>query len=232
MRLDKYVSSVTDYSRAEVKRLLQNGSITVNDSATKNAALQLNTEKDMICLFDEPLRAPAPRYFMLNKPVDTICATEDSMHPTVIDLLDEPNSHQLHVAGRLDKDTTGLVLLTDDGQWSHQITSPNKQCVKTYRAELAEAFTDSAKQALEEGVLLHSEKKLTRPATVNVINVNCVELSIVEGKYHQVKRMLAAVGNHVNQLHRQQIGTIELDASLDLGQYRRLTTEEVASVLA
>jgi len=230
MRLDKYVSSVTDYSRAEVKRLLQNGSITVNGSATKNAAQQLDAQKDIICLFDEPLRAPAPRYFMLNKPVDTICATEDSMHPTVIDLLDEPNSHQLHVAGRLDKDTTGLLLLTDDGQWSHQITSPNKHCSKTYRAELAESFTDSAKQALEEGVLLHNEKKPTRPATVNVINECCIELSIVEGKYHQVKRMLAAVGNHVNQLHRQQIGSIVLDPSLDVGEYRLLTLEEVSTV--
>jgi 16S rRNA pseudouridine516 synthase len=232
MRLDKYVSSVTDYSRAEVKRLLQNGSITVNGSATKNAAQQLDTQKDIICLFDDPLRAPAPRYFMLNKPVDTICATEDSMHPTVIDLLDEPNSHQLHVAGRLDKDTTGLVLLTDDGQWSHQITSPNKHCSKTYRAELAETFTDSAKQALEEGVLLHNEKKPTRPATVNIINERCIELSIVEGKYHQVKRMLAAVGNHVNQLHRQQIGSIALDPSLDVGEYRLLTPEEVSTVSA
>ena len=230
MRLDKYVSSVTDYSRAEVKRLLQNGSITVNGSATKNAAQQLDAQKDIICLFDEPLRAPAPRYFMLNKPVDTICATEDSMHPTVIDLLDEPNSHQLHVAGRLDKDTTGLLLLTDDGQWSHQITSPNKHCSKTYRAELAESFTDSAKQALEEGVLLHNEKKPTRPATVNIINERCIELSIAEGKYHQVKRMLAAVGNHVNQLHRQQIGSIVLDPSLDVGEYRLLTLEEVSTV--
>ncbi|MFT6102795.1 MAG: 16S rRNA pseudouridine516 synthase [Granulosicoccus sp.] len=232
MRLDKYVSSVTDYSRAEVKRLLQNGSITVNGSATKNSAQQLDTQKDIICLFDDPLRAPAPRYFMLNKPVDTICATEDSMHPTVIDLLNEPNSHQLHVAGRLDKDTTGLVLLTDDGQWSHQITSPNKHCSKTYRAELAEIFTDSAKQALEEGVLLHNEKKPTRPATVNIINERCIELSIVEGKYHQVKRMLAAVGNHVNQLHRQQIGSIALDPSLDVGEYRLLTPEEVSTVSA
>jgi 16S rRNA pseudouridine516 synthase len=231
MRLDKYVSSVTDYSRAEVKRLLQNGSITVNGSATKNAAQKLDTLNDIICLFEEPLRAPAPRYFMLNKPMETVCATEDSMHPTVIDLLDEPNSHQLHVAGRLDKDTTGLVLLTDDGQWSHQITSPNKHCVKTYHAELTEAFTDTAKQALEEGVQLHNEKKPTRPATVNVINERSIELSIVEGKYHQVKRMLAAVGNHVKQLHRQQIGNIALDSSLDLGEYRLLTSEEVASVL-
>jgi 16S rRNA pseudouridine516 synthase len=231
MRLDKYVSSVTDYSRAEVKRLLQNSSITVNGSATKNAAQQLNAEKDIICLFDEPLHAPAPRYFMLNKPIDTICATEDSMHPTVIDLLDEPNTHQLHIAGRLDKDTTGLVLLTDDGQWSHQITSPNKLCIKTYRIELDEAFTDSAKQALEEGVLLHNEKKPTRPATVKVISEYCIELSIVEGKYHQVKRMLAAVGNHVKQLHRQQIGSIQLDASLALGEYRVLTADECEQVI-
>ena len=230
MRLDKYVSSVTDYSRAEVKRLLKNGSITVNEISTKNAALQLDTQKDIICLFDEPLSAPAPRYFMLNKPIDTICATEDSMHPTVIDLLHEPNTQQLHIAGRLDKDTTGLVLITDDGQWSHQITSPNKHCIKTYHVELEEAFTETAKKALEEGVLLHNEKKPTLPATVKIINERCIELSIVEGKYHQVKRMLAAVGNHVKQLHRQQIGTIQLDESLALGEYRVLTTDECEQV--
>jgi 16S rRNA pseudouridine516 synthase len=231
MRLDKYVSSVTDYSRAEVKRLLKNGSITVNEVSTKNAALQLDTQKDIICLFDEPLSAPAPRYFMLNKPIDTICATEDSMHPTVIDLLDEPNTQQLHIAGRLDKDTTGLVLITDDGQWSHQITSPHKHCLKTYRVELEETFTENAKKALEEGVLLHNEKKPTRPATVNVINEHCIELAISEGKYHQVKRMLAAVGNHVKQLHRQQIGHIQLDSSLALGEYRALTTDEREQII-
>jgi 16S rRNA pseudouridine516 synthase len=231
MRLDKYVSSVTDYSRAEVKRLLKNGSITVNEVATKNSALQLETQSDIICLFGDPLSAPAPRYFMLNKPLDTICATEDSMHPTVIDLLDEPNSQQLHIAGRLDKDTTGLVLITDDGQWSHQITSPSKHCIKIYRAELDEAFTETAKQALEEGVLLHNEKKPTRPATIKIINDHCIELSIVEGKYHQVKRMLAAVGNHVKALHRQQIGAIPLDESLALGEYRALTTDEYEQVI-
>ena len=231
MRLDKYVSSVTDYSRADVKRLLKNGNITVNDVATKNSAQQLDIQHDTVCLFGNPLKAPALRYFMLNKPMDTICATEDSIHPTVIDLLDEPNTQQLHIAGRLDKDTTGLVLITDDGQWSHQITSPNKQCNKTYRVELEETLTATAKQILEEGVLLHNEKKPTRPATVDVINEYCIELTIAEGKYHQVKRMLAAVGNHVKQLHRQQIGGIPLDDSLALGEYRALTTDECESII-
>lgn len=231
MRLDKYVSSVTDYSRAEVKRLLKNGNLTVNDQPTKNSALQIDTQKDLVHLFGDILSAPTSRYFMLNKPIDTICATEDSMHPTVIDLLDEPNTHQLHIAGRLDKDTTGLVLITDDGQWSHKITSPNKHCLKTYRVWLAEPLSAVAKHQLEEGVLLHNEKKPTRPATVTLLDDKVIELGIEEGKYHQIKRMLAAVGNHVEKLHRQQISSLLLDPNLEFGEYRALTDDEIKQSL-
>lgn len=230
VRLDKYVSSVSDYSRAEVKRLLKQSHIRVNGEATKNPALHVCSATDIITLYDEPLAPLAPRYFMLNKPQQTICATEDSMHPTVIDLMDEPNSEQLHIAGRLDKDTTGLVLITDDGQWSHRITSPNRHCVKTYKVSISEPLSNKAKEQLTQGVQLHNEDKPTRPATVVTITPTCIELSISEGKYHQVKRMFAAVGNHVEQLHRVSIGDITLDTTLNEGEYRALTTEEVMTV--
>ena len=132
MRLDKYISSVTDFSRAEVKRLIKRGDIDINHITANNPAAHIK-DGDQVCLLGETLSSLAPRYFMLHKPVDTICATEDSQHPTVIDLiLDTPKAHQLQIAGRLDKDTTGLVLLTDDGQWNHRVTSPKRECFKTY----------------------------------------------------------------------------------------------------
>lgn len=230
IRLDKYVSSVSDYSRADVKRLLKQAHILVNGETTKNPALPICHKTDTVTLYGERLAELAPRYFMLNKPEATICATQDNAHPTVIDLLDEPNSQLLHIAGRLDKNTTGLVLITDDGQWSHRITSPNSQCIKTYRVHLSEPLSDASKAQLCDGVLLRNEDKPTRPAAIISINSHCIELSISEGKYHQVKRMLAAVGNHVEQLHRLRIGHITLDTSLAAGEYRPLTTEEIQAV--
>ncbi|MGS2716543.1 16S rRNA pseudouridine(516) synthase RsuA [Eionea flava] len=230
VRLDKYVASVSDYSRTEVKRLLKQSHIRVNGETTKDPAQHVCSATDTVTLYDEPLALLAPRYFMLNKPQQTICATEDSMHPTVIDLINEPNSEQLHIAGRLDKDTTGLVLITDDGQWSHRITSPNHDCIKTYRVSISESLSDTAKKQLAQGVQLHNEDKPTRPATVITIDTTTIKLSISEGKYHQVKRMLAAVGNHVEQLHRISIGDITLDTELEEGEYRALTKEEVMTV--
>jgi 16S rRNA pseudouridine516 synthase len=230
MRLDKYIASVTDYSRTEVKRLLKQGEITINDCIVSNPAQHIKETQDIVCLDGNVLTQLAPRYFMLNKPKNTVCATEDSEHPTVIDLLNEPNSHQLQIAGRLDKDTTGLVLITDNGQWNHQITAPNKQHFKTYRVTLAEALSDHAIQQLIQGILLKNEKRPTLPAKIVLINDTQIELSIQEGKYHQIKRMMAAVGGHVVELHRQQIAHIILDSSLALGEYRPLTLTEIALV--
>lgn len=228
MRLDKYIAAITDYSRNEVKRLLKQGEIHINGQVSNNPAQHIDEHTDSIALFGELLGQLRPRYFMLNKPQGTVCATEDSEHPTVMDLLDEPNIEKLHIAGRLDKGTTGLVLITDDGQWSHHITSPKRQCFKTYLVALAFPLTDEAIQELETGVMLRNETKPTLPAKVVRIDENTIQLSIQQGKYHQVKRMLAAVGNHVDALHRQQIGVIILDNELALGEYRPLTDEEIA----
>lgn len=227
MRLDKYITSTTDYSRSEVKKLIKRGDVFINETIAKDASQKIDLENDVVYLDGEPLSTPQARYFMLYKPEDTVCATEDSEHPTVIDLLEEANSHLLHIAGRLDKDTTGLVLITDDGQWSHRVTSPNSGCHKTYRVHLAEAITDKAIQQLENGVQLHHEKRPTLPAKVEVIDPTTIHLTIQEGKYHQIKRMLAAVSNKVEALHRFQIGHLILDSELELGEYRPLTSEEV-----
>ena len=164
---------------------------------------------------------------MLNKPAGVVCATRDRAHRTVLDLLDEPNKTGLHVAGRLDIDATGLVLITDDGEWSHHITSPRHKQPKTYRVELAEPLTDVARLALEAGVQLNGEPRPCAPAGVEVVAERVLRLTLTEGKYHQVKRMLAAVGNHVTALHRERIGSIVLDPALPEGGYRQLLPEEV-----
>lgn len=144
--------------------------------------------------------------------------------------LDEPVAHKLHAAGRLDIDTTGLVLMTDDGQWSHRITSPRHHCEKTYLVTLESPVSDDTAEQFTKGVQLHNEKDLTKPALLDVLTPTEVRLTISEGRYHQVKRMFAAVGNRVVGLHRERIGEIALDPELEPGEYRPLTEEEIASV--
>ena len=140
------------------------------------------------------------------------------------------SAHKLHAAGRLDIDTTGLVLMTDDGQWSHRITSPRHHCEKTYLVTLESPVADDTAEQFARGVQLHNEKDLTKPAVLEVITPTQVRLTISEGRYHQVKRMFAAVGNHVVELHRERIGAIKLDDDLEPGEYRPLTEDEIASV--
>jgi 16S rRNA pseudouridine516 synthase len=230
MRLDKYIASVTDYSRTEARRLLKNREVLCNDGVVTNPAEHIDANHDTITLYGNTLASPSPRYLMLNNPPESVCAREDCEHPTVIDLLDEPNRDKLQIAGRLDKDTTGLVFITDDGQWNHRITSPKKACFKTYYVTTSDSISDDAILQLEAGVLLHQETRPTLPAKVTKIGSHQIELHIQEGKYHQVKRMLAAVGNHVDILHRQQIGNVQLDPTLSPGEYRPLSPQEIESV--
>lgn len=229
MRLDKAVSQVTDLSRVEVKRAAKAERITVNGEIVKDPATKVR-DTDDLCLDGESLLEPGPRYFVLHKPLGYVCATKDGEHPTVLDLIDEPNKHKLHIAGRLDIDTTGLVLLTDDGQWSHRITSPRHHCDKTYYAHLADRISEDAVAKFAKGVWLDNEKKRTKPAKLEILFANEVRITISEGRYHQVKRMFAALGNRVLELHRERIGNIELEEDLHEGDYRPLTQEEIASV--
>ncbi|WP_299593168.1 16S rRNA pseudouridine(516) synthase RsuA [uncultured Microbulbifer sp.] len=228
-RLDKAISQVTDLSRAEVKRAAKQERITVNGVAVTDPSSKVDPS-DELCLDGELLGEAGPRYFMVNKPLGYVCATKDGEHPTVLDLLDEPNAHKLHIAGRLDIDTTGLVLVTDDGQWSHRITSPRHHCDKTYYAHLADPIEDSAIDKFEKGIWLNNEKKRTKPAKLEILYRNEVRITISEGRYHQVKRMFAALENRVLELHRERIGNIALDEDLPEGDYRPLTEEEITSV--
>ncbi|MBX9912768.1 MAG: 16S rRNA pseudouridine(516) synthase RsuA [Pseudomonadaceae bacterium] len=229
MRLDKYIADTTDLSRALVKLALRNKRVMVNGELIKDASLQL-TPSDTVQLDGATLRSAGPRYFMLHKPLGYICATIDDQHPTVLELLDEPNKKTLHIAGRLDIDTTGLVLITDDGPWNHRVTSPRHECQKVYCATLANNLIADAESKLQAGLLLHSETQLTKPAMLERLSSNQVRLTITEGKYHQVKRMFAALDNRVVALHRECIGDISLDESLQVGEYRPLTAAEIHSI--
>lgn len=229
MRLDKFISNTTDYSRREVKTLLRQRLVEVNGQVVCDPALQVGPN-DRVTVEGEPLASAGPRYFMLHKPPGYVCATRDSRHPTVLDLMDEPNKDRLQIAGRLDIDTTGLVLITDDGQWNHAITSPRRVCPKVYRVETAEDIPADTAVRFAKGIQLEGERHRTRPATLELLFANEALLTLQEGKYHQVKRMFAAVGNRVTALHRESVGDILLDPDLAEGEYRPLTPAEIASV--
>lgn len=230
MRLGKFIAQQLGISRAMAGREIRSSRVVVDDEIVKDAAFQLQPEHE-VKYNDVPLiQHNGPRYFMLNKPQGYVCSTDDPENPTVLYFLDEPVAHKLHAAGRLDIDTTGLVLLTDDGKWSHRVTSPRFHCEKTYRVTLAEPLDTQLVEQFAKGVQLHNEKELTKPAQLVILTPTEARLTIVEGRYHQVKRMFAAVGNRVVALHRERIGHIILDNSLAAGEYRPLTAEEIASV--
>lgn len=230
MRLDKFIAQQLGVSRAIAGREIRASRVTVDGDIIKDSAFKLSPDHDVEYDGNTLTQQTGPRYFMLNKPQGYVCSTDDPDHPTVLYFLDVPVAHKLHAAGRLDIDTTGLVLMTDDGQWSHRITSPRHHCEKTYLVTLESPLADDTAGRFAQGIQLHNEKDLTKPAQLEVITPTEVRLTISEGRYHQVKRMFAAVGNHVVALHRERIGAIVLDPTLEPGEYRPLTEEEIASV--
>lgn len=229
LRLDRFIAAVTDLSRADAKRAIKAGAVTVAGAPVCDPGFAVAATAP-VALEGRPLRSATHRYFMLHKPEGCVCAARDRHHTTVLDLLDEDNREALHVAGRLDIDTTGLVLLTDDGRWSHRLTSPHSGCAKTYLVHTAEPIPAAAVRQFAQGLFLHAEKQRLQPAGLELLDERCARLTIREGRYHQVKRMFGALGNAVVRLHRERIGDIALDAGLAPGQYRLLSAAEVASV--
>ena len=229
MRLDKFICKSTEMSRNEAKKALRYGKVKVDGEVVKSSTFNVLDSHEVT--FDgELISLLGERYIMLHKPEDMICSNIDELHPSILNLIDLPRAFELNIAGRLDVDTTGLVLLSDNGQWTHKITSPKKHCEKVYRVILSEDITQAMIDELTTGVQLNNEADLTQPAKVNVIDARQVELTIFEGKYHQVKRMFAAVGNKVLELHRQKIADIELDDSLSEGEWRYLTEAEISCI--
>lgn len=229
MRLDKYIANATVLSRSQARKAIRQGRVLVDGRLVRDFSAILD-EQARVELDGRLLDAPGPRYIMLHKPAGVVSVTEDERHTTILDLLDIGNTDGLHAAGRLDIDTTGLVLITNDGDWSHRITAKKAQYPKVYYVWLAQDLTEQAAQQLREGVLLKGDKNKTLPAELDIITPQEVRLTLTEGRYHQVKRMFAAVGNHVEQLHRDAIGGIELDASLEPGEWRYLSADEIARI--
>lgn len=232
MRLDKYISHSTGLSRTLSRRAIKKATVSVNGIVQRDAASDVSSS-DRVTLDDEVLHLPGQRYVMLHKPSGYVCATEDGEHPTVLDLLsDLPERERagLSIAGRLDKDTTGLVLLSDDGQWIHRLTSPRHAHNKHYIAQVEQPISEDDCRAFADGIMLRNEDRPTRPALLKPLPDGRAEVIISEGRYHQVKRMFAARGNRVVGLHRQQIGPLVLDPALEAGQYRPLSEKELAAL--
>ena len=229
MRLDRFLAETTELTRSLAKRAVQRGEVNVNGVRIKQAATQV-APTDRVEWQGQRLELVGLRYVMLHKPVDVECSARRGLYPRAVDLIDLPRPERLQVVGRLDVDTTGLVLLTDDGQWSHRITSPRRRCPKVYHATLADPLAGEAlTQAVDrfaEGILLEGEEKPTLPAKLAMQDSHTAELTIHEGRYHQVKRMFAALGNRVVALHRHSVGPLEL-GGLEQGQWRELRDEEI-----
>jgi 16S rRNA pseudouridine516 synthase len=229
MRLDKFVSHASGLARELSKRAIRGKRVSVNGEISKNAALQVGDE-DKICLDDICLRLPGPRYFMLHKPAGYVCATTDGEHPVVLDLFEASDSKDLKIAGRLDIDTTGLLLLSSDGNWLHRVSSPRHQCQKIYIAALDMPVDEATIERFAAGIVLRGEDRPSAPARCIPLPDDYAEVHLHEGRYHQVKRMFAACGRHVRSLHRKQIGSLLLnEESLPVGTYRPLSQEEIES---
>lgn len=228
MRLDKYLHMAAGLSRSRAKKAIREGRIRLDADIVKDAATQVDADTSLF-LDGEPLAPPMPRYYMLNKPAGVICATRDRSHATALDLLPPDEAEGLLIAGRLDIDTTGLVLLAADGQWIHRVTSPRHKQSKVYRARLAETLAADAEKHFARGIFLKGENRRTLPAQLERLAPDEVRITLVEGRYHQVKRMFAALGNRVIALHRERIGPVALDPELAPGDYRRLTDAEIAA---
>ena len=229
MRLDKYLCESTDLTRSQARSVLLSGEVTVNGEVIKRGT-HVVRDGDDVQWEGETLAIIGLRYIMLNKPAGYECSLRNSQHPPVMSLLDVDKRDRLHTVGRLDVDTTGLILITDDGQWTHRIISPRHRCDKVYLATLAEPLPENAEDLFAAGILLEGEDKPTLPAVLERVDERSARLTIQEGKYHQVRRMFASLGNHVLVLHRERIGSLALDADLQPGESRYLTPAEVAEL--
>lgn len=236
MRLDKYLVACAVGSRTEVKNFLKAGRVTVNGKKEKSAKLQINEDTDEICFDGQKLTYEEFVYYMMNKPQGVISATEDPQHKTVLDLLDDlARSKEVFPVGRLDIDTHGLLLLTNDGQLAHALLSPKRHVDKTYLAQVNGIMTQEDVEKFAQGIPL---KDFTcQPAKLELVsldrekNQSLVRVTIVEGKFHQVKRMVAYCGKEVVDLQRLTMGTLTLDENLKRGEWRRLTKEELEVLL-
>jgi len=226
MRLDRFLSNLPEFSRQEARLLLAERRVTVDGRVTSDGRQEVR-EFSRIELDGEVLQAgKAARYFMLHKPQGCVSATCDPEHPTVLDLLDEPDKHELHIGGRLDFNTSGLLLITNDGLWSRRLTQPQTKQPKVYYVETEQPITPEYAETFAKGLYFRFEDLTTLPAELEILGTHSARLTLFEGRYHQVKRMFGHFQNRVTRLHRERMGPLRLDPGLAPGQYRPLTAQE------
>lgn len=231
MRLDKFISDCGAASRREIKQMIKAGRVTLNGETAAAPETKLDPESAVVTIDGTALKYEKYHYFMLNKPAGVLSATDDGKQKTVIDLLlPEHRRLGLFPVGRLDKDTTGLLLITDDGDFAHRVISPKSKIMKVYHAHTQSPVNTDDISAFVQGVTLADGTKCL-PAGLSLCADGSCLVTVMEGKYHQVKRMLASRGKPVMSLKRLKIGSLELDESLKPGDYRPLTADELCSVM-
>ncbi len=234
MRLDKYLAEMGVGTRQEVKKQIRQGKAAVNGTVVKAADTKIDETCDEVTISDRNISYVSYEYYMLNKPAGVVSATEDRRDTTVIDLIKEKKRKDLFPVGRLDKDTEGLLLITNDGDLAHRLLAPKKHVDKVYYAKIDGMVTEEDVKRFAEGIDIGAEEEeMTRPAKLDIMKSaeeSEIRLTIHEGKFHQVKRMFLAVGKEVTYLKRERMGTLCLDENLKPGEYRLLTEEEIENV--
>jgi 16S rRNA pseudouridine516 synthase len=227
MRVDRFLSNLPRFNRKQVRLLLVEKRVRVDGTIVSDPHAEV-LEFSRVEVDNEVLQVGKPaRYFMLHKPPGCVSATRDPQHPTVLDLIHEPDKDDLHIAGRLDFNTTGLMLITNDGSWSRRLTQPQTKLPKVYYVETQQDITAEYAITFAKGLYFAFEDLTTQPAELVVLGAKSARLSIVEGRYHQVKRMFGHFDNKVMRLHRERMGPLVLDATLKPGEYRPLSNEEI-----
>ena len=229
IRLDKYLADMGVGTRAEVKKYIRQGKVKVDGLVVKSPEEKVDVENQEVSYLDQPVGYQSFEYYMLNKPAGVISATTDTKDKTVIDLITDKKRKDLFPVGRLDKDTEGLLLITNDGELAHRLLSPKKHVDKVYYAKVKGVVTEADVKAFSEGVSL-GQGEMAKSAVLEIIasdEISEIKLTIQEGKFHQVKRMFLSVGKEVVYLKRLSMGTLVLDENLPLGGYRPLKAEEL-----
>lgn len=245
IRLDKFLCHTGFGSRNTVKELIKKSQIKVNSQIVRKSDIKINTDCDIITYNDKVIIYNEYEYYLLNKPAGYVSATVDNINPTVIDIIKTSTKKDLFPVGRLDKDTEGLLIITNDGDLAHRLLSPKRHVNKTYFALIDDVISEEDITSFKNGIDI-GEDTLTLPATLkklevtpptpeqlllynrhDIYSVTSVEVTICEGKYHQVKKMFESIGKHVLYLKRLSMGSLTLDCSLNIGEYRKLTKEEI-----
>lgn len=230
MRIDRLLSNLPRFNRQHARLLLAEGRVRIDAQVCRDSRYDVRVF-DRVEVDDDVVQAGKPaRYFMLHKPVGVVSATNHPEHRTVLDLLDEPDRHELHLAGRLDLNTSGLLLITNDGLWSRRATAPDGNHAKVYQVQTEQVIDPTAIEVFAQGLYFAYEDLTTRPALLEILAPRQARLTLHEGRYHQIKRMFGHFQNKVIGLHRQSLGAIVLDPALAPGAYRALTPAEIASV--